>query len=359
MQRRSLIQRGALAGVLAAGIAPAVHAQAATRWRLASSFPRSMDLLFGGAESFAKKVGEMTGGRFQIDVHAAGELMPALGVLDGVQQGAIEACHTTGVYFAGKDEVFAIDSSLPFGMNARQLAAWMTDGNGGKLMGEFYGRFNALNFPCGNTGATVGAWFRREIRTPRDFRGLKFSFDGMAGRVFQALGGVAQKLPAGDIVAALGKGAIGAAQGSSPYDDQKRGFQKAAPHYQVPGWWSGGLQLELLVNRKAFDVLTPEYRAIVEAASAFAQAEMQARYAARNPVALQQLIRSGTVVRAFPKPVLEAAFKASMALGRELGAANAGWRQIHDDYRAFQQQQLFGARHSEASLDSFLQSTKW
>jgi len=359
MQRRSLIQRGALAGVLAAGIVPAVHAQAATRWRLASSFPRSMDLLFGSAESFARKVGEMTGGRFQIEVHAAGELMPALGVLDGVQQSAIEACHTSGIYFVGKDDVFAIGSSLPFGMNARQLAGWMTEGNGGKLMGEFYGRFNALNFPCGNTGATVGAWFRREIRTPRDFRGLKFSFDGMAGRVFRALGGLPQKLPAGEIVAALGKGVIGAAQGSSPYDDQKRGFQKAAPHYQYPGWWSGGLQLELLVNRKAFDGLTPEYRAIVEAASAFAQAEMQARYAARNPVALQQLVGGGTVVGGFPRPVLEAAFKASMALGRELGASNAGWKKIHDDYRSFQQQQLFGARHSEAPLDSFLQSVKW
>ncbi|VTU26611.1 C4-dicarboxylate-binding periplasmic protein precursor [Variovorax sp. SRS16] len=359
MQRRSLIQRGALAGLVAAGIAPAVHAQAATRWRLASGFARPLDLLYGGAETFARKVGEMTGGRFQIEVHAAGELMPARAVLDGVQQGAIEACHTAGASFAAKDEVFAIGSALPFGMNARQLSAWMTEGNGLKLTREFYGRLDALNFSCGNTGAPAGAWFRREIRSPHDFKGLKFCFGGLAPRVLERLGGVPQKLADSEVVAALAKGTIGAAEGLSPYDDQKLGLQKAASHYAYPGWWSAGLQLELLVNRKAFDALSAEYKAIVEAACAFTQLDMQARYAARNPVALQQLIRGGTVAQAFPKPVLEAAFKATLDLDRELSARNAGWKKIHGDYLAFQKEALSGARYAEAPFDAFLQSMKW
>ena len=153
MDRRSIIKHAGIAGVLAAGAAPAVHAQAAVRWRLASSFPKPLDTIYGGAETFAKKVGEMTGGKFQISVHAAGELMPALGVIDGVQQGSIEACHTAGYYFFGKNEAFAIGAAIPFGMNSRQLTSWMFEGNGLKLTREFYAKYNAVNFPCGNTGA--------------------------------------------------------------------------------------------------------------------------------------------------------------------------------------------------------------
>ena len=158
MDRRSLIKHAGIAGVLAAGVAPAVHAQAAIRWRLASSFPKSLDTVFGGAETFARKVNEMSGGKFVISTHAAGELMPAFGVVDAVQNGTVEMAHTAAYYFFGKDDAFTLSCSIPFGLNSRQMTAWMHEGNGLKLTREFYAKYNIMNFPGGNTGAQMGGW---------------------------------------------------------------------------------------------------------------------------------------------------------------------------------------------------------
>ncbi|XAH22317.1 TRAP transporter substrate-binding protein [Xylophilus sp. GW821-FHT01B05] len=359
MDRRSIIKHAGIAGVLAAGAAPAAHAQAASvRWRLASSFPKPLDTIYGGAEVFAKKVGELTGGKFQISVHAAGELMPALGVVDGVQQGSIEACHTAGYYFFGKNEAFAIGAAIPFGMNSRQLSAWMFEGNGLKLTREFYAKYSVVNFPCGNTGAQMGGWFRKEIKAPEDIKGLKFRIGGFAGRVIERMGGVPQNIPGGEIYQALEKGTIDAAEWIGPYDDQKLGFNKVAPYYYYPGWWEGALQLDLLVNQKAYDALSPEYKAAVETASAFAHVDMQAKYDARNPTALKQLVGAKTKVVAFPKPVLDASFKAAMEVYKELDAKNADWKKIYDDYRAFQKDQLIWARFAEARFDSYMQGVQ-
>ena len=152
MERRSFVHGAGLAGVLAAGVAPAiVHAQAAIRWRLASSFPKSLDTIFGAAEVFAKKVSDMGGGKFQISTHAAGELMPAFGVVDGVQAATVEVAHTAPYYFFGKDPVFALGCAIPFGLNSRQMTAWMFEGNGLKLMREFYRGYNLINFLGGDT----------------------------------------------------------------------------------------------------------------------------------------------------------------------------------------------------------------
>src|SRR5574343_1272153 len=174
MDRRSLIKNAGIAGVLAAGAAPAVHAQAAIRWRLASSFPKSLDTLFGAAEAFSKKLHDMSGGKFQVSVHAGGELMPAFGVVDGVQNGTVEMAHTAPYYFFGKDETFALGCAIPFGLNSRQMSAWMFEGNGLKLMREFYRNFNMISFPCGNTGAQMGGWYRKPIQSVADVKGLKF-----------------------------------------------------------------------------------------------------------------------------------------------------------------------------------------
>ena len=174
MDRRSIIKNVGIAGVLAAGVAPAVHAQAAIRWRLASSFPKSLDTIFGAADVFAKKVSDMSGGKFTISIHAGGELMPALGVVDGVQQGTVECAHTAPYYFFGKDDTFAIDCAIPFGLNSRQMTAWMYEGNGMKLMREFYAKYSIVNFPGGNTGAQMGGWYRKQIKSVADIKGLKF-----------------------------------------------------------------------------------------------------------------------------------------------------------------------------------------
>src|SRR5256885_1646751 len=206
MDRRKALKHAGLAGVLTAAAAPAVHAQAAIRWRLASSFPRSLDTIYGSAEVFSKAIKEMSGGKFEISVHAAGELMPAFGVVDGVQNGTVEIAHTAPYYFFGKNEAFAIGGAIPFGMNSRQLTAWIVDGNGGKLMREFYAEYGIVNFLGGNTGAQMGGWFRKEVKTPEDIKGLKFRIGGFAGRIIERMGGVPQNIPGGEIYQALEKG---------------------------------------------------------------------------------------------------------------------------------------------------------
>ena len=358
MDRRSLIKNAGIAGVLAAGVAPAVHAQAAIRWRLASSFPKSLDTIYGGAEVFADKVKKMSGGKFEISTHAAGELMPAFGVVDGVQQGTVEVAHTAPYYFFGKDECFALGCAIPFGLNSRQMTAWMYDGNGLKLMREFYAKYNIVNFPGGNTGAQMGGWYRKEIKSLKDIKGLKMRIGGFAGKVLERIGGVPQNIPGGEIYQALEKGTIDAAEWVGPYDDLKLGFNKVAPFYYYPGWWEGGPELDILINNKAFDALSAENKAIIESAAAEAHIVMQARYDARNPGALKQLVGAGTKLRPFPTDVMNEAFKASMALYEEIGAKNESWKKIYADYAKFRADQNLWFRFTEMGFDRFMQAQK-
>ncbi len=360
MERRSFLKK---AGVgLAAGAAtvaaPAVHAQQTIRWRLASSFPKSLDTMYGGAEMFAKKVSELSGGKFTISVHAAGDLMPAFGVVDGVQQGTVECAHTAPYYFFGKDETFALDCAIPFGLNSRQMTAWMHHGNGLKLMREFYKNYNIVNFPLGNTGAQMGGWYRKEIKSLADLKGLKMRMGGFGGKVFERIGGVPQNIPAGEIYQALEKGTIDASEWVGPYDDQKLGFNKVAPNYYYPAWWEGGTQLSLYINNKAYESLSPEYKAIIETAAAYAHVDMQAEYDVKNPAALKQLVSSGAKLHRMPKDIMDAAFKESMALYGELSAKNPNWKKVYEDFTKFRADQNLWFRFSEMGYDSFMQSQK-
>jgi TRAP-type mannitol/chloroaromatic compound transport system substrate-binding protein len=358
MERRLFVGGAGLAGVLAAGVAPAVHAQATLRWRLASSFPKSLDTIFGAADVFAKKVGELTGGKFTVTTHAAGELMPAFGVVDGVQNATVEVAHTAPYYFFGKDETFALGCAIPFGLNSRQMTAWMVEGNGLKLMREFYKQYNIVNFLGGNTGAQMGGWYRKEMKSVADVKGLKMRIGGFAGRVLEKIGGVPQNIPGGEIYQSLEKGTIDAAEWVGPYDDQKLGFNKVAPFYYYPGWWEGGPQLDFYINSKAYEGLSSEYKAVVEAAAAVAHIDMQAKYDARNPAALKQLVAGGTKLFRFPKDVLDAAFKESMALYSDLSGKNPNWKKIYDDYASFRRDQNLWFRFAEAGFDDFMQSQK-
>jgi TRAP-type mannitol/chloroaromatic compound transport system substrate-binding protein len=359
MQRRSFIRNTGLAGVLAAGAAPAiVHAQANIRWRLASSFPKSLDTLFGAAEVFAKKVSDMTGGKFQISTHAAGELMPAFGVVDGVQAATVEVAHTAPYYFFGKDPTFALGCAIPFGLNARQTTAWMYEGNGLKLMREFYSHYNIINFPAGNTGAQMGGWFRKEIKSVADMKGLKFRIGGFGGKIIERIGGVPQNIPGGEIYSALEKGTIDAAEWVGPYDDLKLGFNKVAPNYYYPGFWEGGPQLDVFINTKAYEGLSAEYKAIVESAAAFAHNETLAKYDARNATALKTLVGSGTKLFRFPKDMLDQSFKASVDIYSELSATNPAWKKIFEDFQTFRRDSNLWFRFTEAAFDDFMQAQK-
>ncbi len=359
MDRRSLIKNAGIAGVLASGVAPAiVHAQANVRWRLTSSFPKALDTLFGVADVFAKHVSDMTGGKFQISTHAAGEIVPAFGTIDAVQQGTVECAGTAPYYYFGKDPTFAIGCAIPFGLNSRQMTAWMYDGNGLKLTREFYSNYGITNFPMGNTGAQMGGWWRKELKSLADIKGVKFRTGGFSGKVFERIGGVAANIPGGEIYTALEKGTIDAAEWVGPYDDQKLGFQKIAKYYAYPGYWEGGPQLDLHVNTKAYQALSGEYKAIVENAAAYAHSDMQAKYDARNAAALKQLVAGGTQLFRFPKDIMDAAFKESMDLYSELSASNPAWKKIYTDYAAFRKDANLWFRFTEASFDNYMQNAK-
>ncbi len=359
MDRRSIIKHAGIAGVLAAGAAPAVHAQAAIRWRLASSFPKSLDTIYGGADVFSKAVKAMSGGKFEISVHAGGELMPPFGVVDGVQQGTVEMCHTVPYYFYGKNPAFALGSAVPFGFNARQMNAWMLYGNGRKLMNEFYANYNAISFAGGNTGTQMGGWFRKEIKSPADFKGMKMRLGGgLVGEVMQKLGAVPQSIPGGEIYQALEKGTLDAAEWVGPYDDQKLGFNKVAPFYYYPGWWEGGPEVDFFVNRKAFDGLSAENKAIIEAATNVAHVDMLAKYDAMNPKALKQLVAAKTKVLPFSQAVMDASFKASMEVFAQNDAKSPEWKKIYADMRAFQRDQILWFRFAEARYDTFMSAQK-
>ncbi|MEO6363042.1 MAG: TRAP transporter substrate-binding protein [Caldimonas sp.] len=359
MQRRSFIRNSGIAGVLAAGAAPAiVHAQANIRWRLASSFPKSLDTIYGAAEVFTKKVSDMTGGKFQISTHAAGELMPAFGVVDGVQNATVEMAHTAPYYFFGKDPTFALGCAIPFGLNSRQMTAWMLEGNGMKLMREFYTNYNIVNFVGGNTGAQMGGWFRKEVKSLADMKGLKFRIGGFGGKVIERIGGVPQNIPGGEVYQSLEKGTIDAGEWVGPYDDEKLGFFKVAPFYAYPGWWEGGPELDFFINNKAWEGLSAEYKAIVECACGVAATDMQAKYDARNPAALKRLVGGGTKLFRFPKDVMDASFKEAMALYSELRGTNPAWRKIYDDFTVFRRDANLWFRFTEASFDDFMQNQK-
>jgi TRAP-type mannitol/chloroaromatic compound transport system substrate-binding protein len=359
MKRRSFLKKAA-AGVAATTIAaPAIaQSQPSIQWRMAASWPKSLDTIFGGAEHVARRVGEITDGKFQIRAFAAGEIVPALQVLDAVQAGTVELGHTALYYYYGKDAAFALACAVCFGPNTRQSNAWWYHGGGEKAfepLGKDYGIKAIL---AGNTGCQMGGWFRKEIKSVADLQGVKMRIGGMAGLIMAKLGVVPQLIGGPDIYPALEKGTIDAAEWVGPYDDQKLGFNKVAPNYCYPGWWEGGPQLDFFVNTKAFDALSPEYKAVIEAASAVAHIDMQAKYDYRNPAALKQLVGSGTRLFRFPKEVMEAAFKASQEMYAELSSKNANWKKVYEDYAKVRADQNLWFRFAEAAFDDFMQTQK-
>jgi TRAP-type mannitol/chloroaromatic compound transport system substrate-binding protein len=359
MERRSFLKKAGV-GLAAGAVAmPAIAQNAPTiKWRLASSFPKSLDTIYGGAEHMAKRVSEATGGKFQIQVFAAGEIVPGPGVMDAVKDGTVEMGHTASFYFFGKDPTFAFDCAVPFGMTMRQLDAWMRHGNGGKLMGEFFAKSNIVSIPCGNTGTQMAGWFRKELKTVEDLKGLKMRIGGYAGAVMSKLGVVPQQIPGGDIYPALEKGTIDASEWIGPYDDQKLGFNKVAKFYYYPGWWEGGTTLSAYINAKKFAELPKEYQIILEDACAEAHADMMAKYDAKNPIALKQLVGSGTQLRPLPKEIMDASYKAAMELYAETSAKNADFKKVYDDYKKFMDDQNLWHRIAEASYSNYMYSKR-
>ncbi len=327
----------------------------AIKWRLASSFPKSLDTIYGAAELIAKRVAAATGGRFQIQVFAAGEIVPALQAMDAVQNNTVECAHTAPYFYFGKDPAFAFGCAVPFGMNARHQNAWMYHGGGMALMRELYAKYNIIHFPAGNTGAQMGGWFRKEIKTVADLKGLKFRIGGFAGRVLAKLGVVPTQIAPSDIYASLERGQIDAAEWVGPYDDEKLGFFKVAKNYYYPGWWEGGPELDLFVNLPAWDALPTEYKSILEMACAEANIDMLAKYDAVNPAALRRLVVNHKVqLRPFSREILIACWTAANEVYAEESAKNPGFKKIYDSWKVFRDDQILWSRVAEQNFDHFM-----
>ena len=356
MQRRSFLKKTAVGAATGAVAAPALAqaTQPAISWRMASSFPKTLDAIYGSGENFVKRVAQLTGGKFTIRQFAAGDIVPGLQVMDAVQAGTVEMGHTPSYYYYGKDPTFAFDCAVPFGLTSRQQTAWFDQGGGRELMRDFFKDYGIVNFMAGNTGTQMGGWYRKEIKTLADVKGLKIRIAGFAGRVMERMGAVPQQIPAGDIYTALEKGTIDAAEWVGPYDDEKLGLARVAPFYYAPGWWEAGPQLSIYINIKEWEKLPKQYQAAIEVACYECHVSMQADYDAKNPAALARLIKNGAKMRYFSRPILDAAYKFSNEVMEEEAAKNAKFRKIYTPWKRFRQDQNMWASVSEASMQNFL-----
>ncbi|MFO8098135.1 MAG: TRAP transporter substrate-binding protein [Salinibacter sp.] len=345
MERRDFTKK-ALLGAAGAGLltgcgsdgstaedgAPNVQTNEQVRWRLASSFTRSLDTIYGAAEILADRLADLTDGNFQIQTYPGGELVPPFEVLDSVQNRTVEMAHSASYYFIGKNPALAFDATVPFGLTARQYRAWMYYGGGLDLMRDLFSDFNIINFPGGNTGTQMGGWFNVEINARADMDGLKMRIPGLGGQVMSEMGVNTQVLPGGEIYPSLERGAIDAAEWVGPYDDEKLGFHEVADYYYYPGWWEPGPALTFYVNRDAYDALPTQYQDALETAAAEADLHMLAEYDHNNPAALDRLLDEGTTLRRFPDDVMSRAQEITTQLLEDNAQDSAQYRDIYESY---------------------------
>jgi TRAP-type mannitol/chloroaromatic compound transport system substrate-binding protein len=343
-------------GVAAAAVASPAIAQSMPeiKWRMTTSWPKSLDTLYGGAEMMCKVVAEATDGKFQIQTFAGGEIVPGLQVVDAVQNGTVECGHTASYYYFGKDPTFGMGTSIAFGPNQRLNQGWFTLGGGKEALNEFYKKYNCMALLAGNTGCQMGGWFRKEINSVDNLKGLKMRIGGFPGRVIQKLGAVPQQIAAGDIYPALEKGTIDAAEWVGPYDDEKLGFYKVAPHYYYPGWWEGGSMLFTFVNLDKWNALPKNYQTILEQAGHFANTWMIAKYDEVNPAALRRLLADGVKLHGFSPAIMEACFKAAKELHSEIAATNESFKKVYDAMTNYTNNGYQWFQVAELSYDSFM-----
>ncbi|MGC1305716.1 MAG: TRAP transporter substrate-binding protein [Phormidesmis sp.] len=343
MKRRRILGYGAIAAGSSA-IAACTQQQGGgavsgdlprVQWRMATSWPQSLDTIYGGAQTISDRVNALTDGRFTIDPYAAGEIVPGLQVLDAVQAGTVECGHSAAYYYVGKNPALAFGTTVPFGLNAQQQNAWLYHGGGLEAINELYADFNVISFPAGNTGVQMGGWFKNNIQTVSDLKGLKMRIPGLGGEVMSQLGVNVQVLPGGEIFLALDRGAIDAAEFVGPYDDEKLGLQNAATYYYYPGWWEPGATLDVTVNLDAWNGLPQEYQEVFKTAAYEANIDMLAKYDALNGAALQSLIDGGTELTPYSDEILTAAAETSTAFLEDNASKDGTFKQIYDNWKQF------------------------
>ena len=361
MQRRSFLKRagfGAAAGG-AALAAPALAADAPSfKWRLASAFTEQQDVMVGAAGAFAKYVADATDGRFEIRPAPADDKAPASGVLDAVQKGAVEMGHAVSSLYYDTSPALCFDAAVPFGLNARQMNAWMFEGDGLKLTRDLFKGLGIVNFPLGNTGGQMGGWYKGEVKSIEAFKGLKIqASNALLAPILARMGAAPQALAAADVANGFDSGALDAVLGAGPYDDEKQGLPKAARFYYYPGWWAGSTQASLYIGAKAWDSLPKTYRAVVEAASRAAHLGVTARYDTRNAAAMRRLVAGGAQLRAFPRSVLDAAWDAAAAQYAELSGKDPKFKTLYDSHMGMRDELVPWFKLAEAAYDQYLGAT--
>lgn len=306
-------------------------------WELPTSWPVALDTIYGGAERFAERVTALTGGKFTITAKPGGEVVPALEILQSVQNGTIDAGHTASYYYVGLAQLNAFGTALPFGLTARQNDAWLHEGGGLDMMQQVYAdRFNAIQFPAGNTGTQMGGWFRKEINSLADLQGLRMRIPGLGGAVMEKLGVLVQVIPGGEIFQALQTSAVDAAEWVGPYDDQKLDLQSVSDFYYYPGWWEPGPTLEVQISLDSWNGLPEEYQEVIKTAAYEANTTMLAKYDALNPGALQEILANSDItLLPFPDDVLQAAEEAAFSLYDDNAAADEDFASIFENWKAF------------------------
>ncbi len=368
MNRRKFLGKS-LTGVAGAGVVaacgapqpdsggPAVQTRKSVTWRVVSSFPRSLDTIYGASEVMAERVEAMSEGRFRVRVYPAGEIVPAFQVMDAVQQGTVQVGQTASYYYTGKNPALAFDACVPFGLSSRQQTAWLTQGGGLELVNELFADFGIITFPAGNTGAQMGGWFRREVGSAADLRGLKMRIPGLGAEVMSRLGVTVQSLPGGEIYPALERGAIDATEWVGPYDDEKLGFHKVARFYYYPGWWEPGPSLSYHVNRDAWDKLPKVFQEIFVSAASESATVMQARYDQLNPGALTRLLAEGVEMRPFPEDLMQAAQTAAIDMFEEQASADATYNKVYTAWKKARQEAYQWFSTAELAYSNFASST--
>ncbi|MDY6785098.1 MAG: TRAP transporter substrate-binding protein [Cyanobacteriota bacterium] len=352
----------ALAGGCQPGQSPSSNASGSSdlpniTWQMATSWPLALDTIFGGAQVLADRVAALTGGKFKIEPRPAGEIAPALEVLNVVSQGAVPCGHTASYYYIGRSPALAFGTTVPFGLTAQQQNTWLYEGGGLEKLQEIYAsKFNTIQFPAGNTGTQMGGWFRKEVSTLDDLQGLKMRIPGLGGQVMAKLGITVQAIAGGEIFQALQTGAIDAAEWVGPYDDEKLGLNKVAQFYYYPGWWEPGATLEAQFNLNEWNKLPPQYQEAIKTAAYEANATMLARYESRNNEVLQRLLDSGTQVRAYSEEILAAAEEASFALYEEFAAKDADFKAVYDQWKPFRDRVYAWNQLNEGAFTNYVYS---
>ena len=354
MKRREFLKTAGVGLAASAVAAPAIaQSMPQIKWRMAASWPKSLDTLYGGCEYFAKRMAEITDNRFQIQPFAAGEIVPGLQVLDAVQNGTVEMGNTALYYYWGKNPAFTFGTALPFGLNSRQMNAWLRHAGGTEMLNDLLKEYNCIGIMAGNTGAQMGGWFRKEIKSIDDIKGLKMRIGGFAGSIVSRLGLVPQQLAAGDIYPALEKGTLDACEWVGPYDDEKLGFQKVAPYYYYPGWWEGCGQGHNIMNLARWNELPKHYQNAIIVASGDSWNWVLGKYDAVNPPALRRLIGGGAQLRAFPQDVMDACYKSANEIYAELSKTNPHFKKMLDSVTAFRSESYLWMQVAELAFDSF------